>query len=70
MVFTAYVADLDLSYDSNRLVISAFGVGYTIYENKCNLVPQCIACLNGTYCDGCPTDQTYSVTFGVGCVAC
>ena len=30
MVFTAYVADLDLSYDSNRLVISAFGVGYTL----------------------------------------
>lgn len=46
-----YIADIDVSYDAKTLLIAVFKSKFYIYGFLCTLIPHCITCSTGTFCD-------------------
>ena len=68
--FTNYVADIDISYDTRTLLVAVYRVRFYIYNFDCMLIPHCISCITGVFCDECNDGYSYSTIAGVGCVPC
>ena len=62
-----------MTYDTRTIVISIITStqGYYIKNNTdCQLSRHSVVCNGSQYFDECPTNQSWSLTFGVGCVSC
>ena len=63
--------DIDMTYDCRMLVYSYEPQLYMIKnDSSCYLGRHSIICNNQVTNDKCPTDKSWSVTFGLGCVPC